>query len=71
MLKGGTGMDERTMFELLEIYDAKVELQKDKELMEGIDAVYTLGTIIKFRARSIVMSPFRSYKSYTTSGHIS
>ena len=43
MLKGGTGMDERTMFELLEIYDAKVELQKDKELMEGIEAVDTHG----------------------------
>jgi hypothetical protein len=60
MLKGGTGMDERTMFELLEIYDAKVELQKDKELMEGIEAVDTHGEDI-IRGLSYVISIIARY----------
>lgn len=56
----GTAMDERTMYELLEIYDAKNALQKDRELISDIRDVDEEGDRI-IRGLSYVISIIARY----------
>ena len=51
----GIAMDERTMFELLEIFDAKKELQEDQKLISEIRNVDDQGDRI-IRGLSYVIS---------------
>ena len=52
-------MDERTMYELLEIYDAKSELQEDQELLSEIRSVEQGDRIL--RGLSYVISIIARY----------
>ena len=56
----GITMDERTMFELLEIYDAKSELQEDQEMLSEIKSVDEQGDRI-LRGLSYVISIIARY----------
>ena len=56
----GIAMDERTMFELLEIFDAKKELQEDQKLISEIRNVDNQGDRI-IRGLSYVISIIARY----------
>ena len=56
----GIAMDERTMFELLEIFDAKKELQEDQKLISEIRNVDDQGDRI-IRGLSYVISIIARY----------
>ena len=56
----GIAMDERTMFELLEIFDAKKELQEDQKLISEIRNVDDQGDRI-IRGLSYVISSIARY----------
>ena len=56
----GIAMDERTMFELLEIFDAKKELQEDQKLISEIRNVDDQGDRI-IRGPSYVISIIARY----------
>ena len=56
----GIAMDERTMFELLEIFDAKKELQEDQKMISEIRNVDNQGDRI-IRGLSYVISIIARY----------
>ena len=59
-MRKGIIMDERTMYELLEIYDAKSVLQKYQEMLSEIRSVDDEGDMI-IRGLSYVISIIARY----------